>query len=784
MAAILAASAWVSAPALAADAARRGRATLPELASQVEQVAGQLKNASDNLRVVETQYTQRAEPTDEEALLRRFSNGEIQYLLGDYPGASVLFYDLISDPRFKGHARYPDALFYLADALYQQGNFIGAKVYLRELLAMKAGSAHYREALIRFLEVAGRLNEFAGIDSYIQEARGPNGDLAPELAYVYGKWLFKRTDLTKEQRLAKAREVFEALAADAAGLYRLQSGYFLGVLEVQRAKDGDYAAAIQEFQKVVQARPRNEREAKVKELANLALGRVLYEGGKYDEALDRYQEVARESENYIESLYEIAWVHVRKGQWELAKNAAELVDELAPESTLAPEAKILKGHLLLKLKRYDDAHETYIGVINKYAPVRDEIDALLSLHKDPVVYFDELLSRNESNLDVASILPAVAQKWATTQREVADAVRMVNDIESGKRGVAESEEIVARILKALDEHGMEAFPAIQEGYTRADAVDTALAQSEQSLVRLEGYLLEDQLTPEEKAEYERLRQELEQLQKRFASLPTNETEVEARKKRMQTEVDRVDKQAFKLGYELQSLSAVKAAMEKWLDDTRPQRRNTPEEEKAFAEQLRQEGEALSGHQKELDELRQQLSVERSSADASIAGEDALRAQYTEQLRRQHALLGTAEGRLGPDAAKVLARAHEIRNDLAGLRERVTTAKGILRAQLARRGRQIREKVQSEQALLAGYTQGVTSVSGDARHLVGQIAFDSFKRVKRQFHDLVLKADVGVVDVAFTRKQDKTSEIQKIASQKDRELKALDEEFKEVLKDVD
>jgi hypothetical protein len=246
----------------------------------------------------------------------------------------------------------------------------------------------------------------------------------------------------------------------------------------------------------------------------------------------------------------------------------------------------------------------------------------------------------------------------------------------------------------------------------------------------------------------------------------------------------VDKLAFKLGYELQSLNAVKAAMEKWLDDTRPQRRNTPEEEKAFSEQLRQEGEALSGHQRELDELRQQLAVERSSADASIAGEDALRSQYTEQLRGQHALLGAAEGRLGPDAGKVLARAHEIRNDLAGLRERVTTAKGVLRDQLARRGRQIREKVQSEQALLAGYTQGVASVSGDARHLVGQIAFDSFKRVKRQFHDLVLKADVGVVDVAFTRKQDKTSEIQKIASQKDREIKALDEEFKEVLKDVD
>jgi hypothetical protein len=41
----------------------------------------------------------------------------------------------------------------------------------------------------------------------------------------------------------------------------------------------------------------------------------------------------------------------------------------------------------------------------------------------------------------------------------------------------------------------------------------------------------------------------------------------------------------------------------------------------------------------------------------------------------------------------------------------------------------------------------------------------------------------VVDVAFTRKQDKTVEIQKLSAQKDQELRALERDFKEVLKDV-
>ena len=90
----------------------------------------------------------------------------------------------------------------------------------------------------------------------------------------------------------------------------------------------------------------------------------------------------------------------------------------------------------------------------------------------------------------------------------------------------------------------------------------------------------------------------------------------------------------------------------------------------------------------------------------------------------------------------------------------------------------------EQQLLAEYQSNVGSVSTGARDLVGRIAFDSFKRVRQQFYDLVLKANVGNVDVSFTRKQDKTQQIQKMAAEKDRELRELDGEFKEVLKDVD
>jgi hypothetical protein len=132
----------------------------------------------------------------------------------------------------------------------------------------------------------------------------------------------------------------------------------------------------------------------------------------------------------------------------------------------------------------------------------------------------------------------------------------------------------------------------------------------------------------------------------------------------------------------------------------------------------------------------------------------------------------------------VGRTHDVRKRAETLRVRVDTARQVLRAQVERRGRLIRDKVLAEQRLLQGYGQEVASASNDARHLAGRIAFDSFQKVRKQFYDLVLKADVGLVDVAFTRKQDKTTDIQKLSAQKARELQELEEEFQQVVKDAD
>jgi TolA-binding protein len=775
---------------------RSGLATLPALlalgasawaadmrvsagtSARLEQVGAQLRNASENLALVETQYAGRGDPSPQAALERRFSDGEIQYLLGDWATASVLFYDLVSDRSFESSPRRPDALFYLAESLYQQGNLASARLYLRQLLTLD--SSHYKEALSRYLDVTARLHDWGDLEPYLARARGPDGKLPPEVAYVYAKWLLRRGDLPAEQRRQRAEEAFGQLTGEGNPL-RLASLYFLGVLRV-RAQD--WSGAAQRFAQVTAAKPADERDQRIIELAQLSLGRVLVEQGKYNEATDRYQNIREDSPNFPEALYEMAWAKVRAEDWEGAHNATDILLLVAPDSPLAPEAQILQGNLLLKLKRYNEATDTYQGVITTYAPVRDEIDGLLAVHKDPVTYFDNLIARNENSLDVNTLLPPLAVKWASTQEDVTEAMRVVKALEAGRKGVGDGQLIAERIVRTLDERGAEAFPGLQEGMVRAEAVANQLASAEASLNDAETEALDPLFNAEERRELGSIAADQAAARTKLAKLPTTGQDISSRRQRMQARVDAVDKEAFRLGYELQSMNAMLVATEKWVVDSRRDRRNTPEDERFFQEKMASEQRAIRALEEQVQQLRGEVQSQRGLVDTTVSGEEILRAELSAASARTAGILAGVEPRASGEAGQFVARAHDLRSQISTLRQRDASAQSALRERVKRKGEEVREKVVVEQKLLAGYGKDEVVVSGDARQLVGRMAYDSFRRVRHQFYDLVLKADVGVVDTAFTRKQAQTTGIQKVASQKDEELRALDEEFRPILKDVD
>lgn len=767
---------WLAAPARAETAAPSAGEATATAKTRLDGIESELKEAEDRLGFVERQYVDTKDQSDAQLRQVRFAKGSAAFADGDWNTAAVLFYDLVGNATFKADPSYDDAVYFLAESLYQQQNFLGARTYFRELLNLHR--SHYRQAVERYLEVAGRLNDFSELAQFVDAVRDPQGHLPPEVAYVYGKWLFKRSDLSAADRAAKATEALKPLV-DVPSNDRLPALYLLGVLQVQL---GNYDEAGELFGRLVKLPARNDRDKTIIELGHLARGRIAYEQSKYGEAIDAYQNVDRDSENFVPALYEIAWVFVKKGEYEKALRSTEILDELAPDSIVAPEARILRAHLLLKLAKYGDASQTYKDVINAYAPVRDEVDALLKLHDDPVKYFDDLLAQNDKDFNVTSLLPPAAAKWATTQQEVAEAVRVTGDLGASRKGVTDANDIAVQIIKAIDEKGVNAFPVLQEGFSKAEAVDASLTKQSQALIELQKALLGSKLG-DLGAQLDAARAEREALEGKFRSLPKSEQDVAERKARYQHRLDALDRAAFALQTQLEGLAATLSAIDKWIVDSRASRTRDEEAEKKFVGEVKETREAVGELTSAVLDVRRAVKTEKLRS-GNATQDDQVRAQYQEALDKEQRILAQASQRLGADDQSATSRVQGVQKRIEQDRARVTAAKAQIQGAVASKADAIRRLVEEEQGKLHGYSGEVDSVASSARNLVGRIAFDSFKRVRKQFYDLVLKADVGMVDVAWTKKQDDTNKIQQLSKQKDKELKSLDDEFKEVLKDVD
>ena len=71
-----------------------------------------------------------------------------------------------------------------------------------------------------------------------------------------------------------------------------------------------------------------------------------------------------------------------------------------------------------------------------------------------------------------------------------------------------------------------------------------------------------------------------------------------------------------------------------------------------------------------------------------------------------------------------------------------------------------------------------STERETRALGGTIVARSFRSVLRRIASVVMKADVGLVDVAWKRKDDKSQEIGRVFDRQRDEIKRLDVLFDE------
>ncbi len=156
-----------------------------------------------------------------------------------------------------------------------------------------------------------------------------------------------------------------------------QAVYIKGLVHFAK---GEFQPAVTEFQNVVRmTNPRTGSvdNPKLREMAFFSLARIHYQFEQFRYAIFYYDRIDRDSEQWLEALFESSWAHFRLGEYQ--KALGNLVTLQSPffQDEYYPEAAILKAITFYENCRYPEAR-AFLGEFEQnYGGVLTELNRLI-----------------------------------------------------------------------------------------------------------------------------------------------------------------------------------------------------------------------------------------------------------------------------------------------------------------------------------------------------------------------------------------------------------------------
>jgi len=717
----------------------------------------------------------------------RLNDGQSLMLLKDYVRAAIIFYDLVEDENNRDHPGYADALYSLGEALFFNRNYIDARKYFTRVLDDRRGRPYRKLALVRLMQIAIRTKEYDKVDQAHARLTNESAKISPEAEYLWGKTLFLRG------RFQEAAKTFSGFQPGES--YYFQARYYLGVVFIRQERLED---ALNLYTALIKVPARRDKEKSVVELAHLARGRILHDLGRETESLDAYQAIEHTSVYFDEALFEICWTYIRRAEraeqpeerrsWlQEALRTIEILEVSTPDSTLVPRANLLKGHIYEKMARFDDAASAFVRVSHTYSTVKQELDELIARHDDPVRYFNEVAGKNLDTFDLSSYLPPLAVKWMSRHDDMAAALGVMKDIEIGRRFVKEARALLDKLNELLkNEDRINLFPALREGAKRTFEVENARVILERNLTHLEERIVNEFLTVDERKLMAAARKQREQLEKQMNRLPTTKKQFADRETRIRRKIETLEKEVYESSIALKGMKAQLSAMEEWIRRNEAKLAGREEAIRDFREELRRGWATANQLQAELDQLSNLLSTEKARAGMdreTLSEEQKLREQYTQALKKERDLSERIHSRLGSEGSAMVSKINDLRLRADKMRKDIKSIRRDLDAKVVGKAERLKKEVEIEERKLLAFEDALTKLEKESENLAGEVAFRALEEVRQRFYRLVLDADVGILDVAWSRKQIKTDKITELGRKLGSDRKRLHDEFKSVLKEA-
>ncbi len=775
----------VARPAFALDADEaRGRAELAIRAAE-----------ADAMKAPDPSRLSAPPPTP----AQRVAAGDMLLRTGDYDAAvdqlsKVL--ELFRQGQMPENA-YADASFLIAEAYFQSGQYLSARRHYREELdsaAKPAFGAYAGRSLSRLVDIALRTGDLQSLDYVFARLDTlPVSDTTGSLAYARAKALFAKRDFNA------AKSAVNAVPANSE--YTLQTQYLLGVIMLREATPAPapasadplatpaptaaaqrprYGAAIEQFRKVTRIPAPTVGLRHGIDLAWMAIGRLYYESEAYPEAAEAYSHVDRRSPEFSTMLHELAWVYVRLGDYQRAQRALEVLTITDPNRLDIADGSLLRADLLLRSGEFKNALDLYQSVRARFDPIREQVDRFITSTTDPAAYYDRLTA--DPDIQTDDKLPPLALAWAREMAEDENVFVVIDDARRSRDLLKKSRKLAAKLNAVLAvPTRAKAFPELRAAMEQNMAVANKVAKARAVLAQ--GM---DSVAGDVGGELGSVRQERRTLMKRLGWLPVTPADFSKRDESGDRQWNKVSQALQELTVEADKLGAIINGLKRVLSEGAQFGVNP---DPATRERFRLEIEAnerdLEGYRKRIQEYRDGIEMGRAQSgfgDQRYVEDDQVRRRFREVFAREVSLV--AAGQDTGDASEyarsiqpTLARADTLEISLDAKRaelERTAAAKADV----------LRRKIADEVVALESHSARLDQLDQEARLVVGEVAMRNFARVRDRVKGIVLRADIGIVQEAWERREEQRQRVRNLQRERAREEQMLNDELREVLEDAE
>lgn len=542
----------------------------------------------------------------------------------------------------------------------------------------------------------------------------------------------------------------------------------------------DFKTAIAAFeQATVPAKDEGDETGdaqRITALSWLAIGRLQYEANRDTSAITAYQKVSRTSEYFSIALFELAWAYVRLGDYERAQRSLEALTILDPGLIDGADAELLRADLLLRSGKFALAQEAYEAARKKYEPLREQVRDFVLAHEDPAIYYDKLTA---ADIEIGHELPSLAIDWAREEATEERVFAIVDDVARSRSLIKRSRRIVTLLRASLtSESRSKVFPELQQ-----ELEDVVGLLNQLGLARLTLARAMDEVAGDGSGELSQVRAQRRTLMKRLGQVPANPGDFTVRVTRTEESWNKVSQSLQRLQLEADHLRALVNGLQRMVQDAEyygvAADAASLERFKAEIEENKQD---LALYLKRIEELRDQVEMGRVQSgfgDEFYVEDDRVRNEFARLFAQEVSLAARAGGKEASYAASLsplLARIATIEGRLAGQR-------GQLESQSKDRADEVLQVVNTEAEAIDVYASRLDTMDQHARLLVGEVARSNLMRVGDRIKDVVMRADIGLVQQAWEVREEQRYRVRDLLRERAQEERLINDELREVLDDA-